>query len=111
MYNKYGRATATLNEDGWLTCPDCGEAYLHHGTVTVYDRDEDSKEVLVTTSDPDFINRSSMSNEASANPSARRSGMIVNFWCENCGQPEDRAGYKNLAIFQHKGATFIEWVK
>lgn len=49
------------------------------------------------------------------NPSSRRQGLSIEFECEMChGDMDD--GKKNtlppfqLAILQHKGNTYIEWV-
>jgi hypothetical protein len=41
-------STATIARDrDVLTCPQCRGDYLHHGTVTIYDRNEDAPYVTI----------------------------------------------------------------
>lgn len=42
-------------------------------------------------------------NALSGNPSARRDGLRVHFWCEFCGDG------LTLNIAQHKGVTLLDW--
>jgi hypothetical protein len=89
--------------DNFLNCPRCGGRHLHHNQVTVYDRNEDAPRVtkievrdgsaLVTRAD----------SCASANPSDRRNGVAIEFWCEDC----DR--HSELCVTQHKGGSFVGW--
>ena len=44
----------------------------------------------------------------SRNPSSRRSGMAIQFECEQCGGGTEEDGIE-LTIAQHKGSTEIGW--
>lgn len=37
----------------------------------------------------------------------RGGGMVINFWCEHC----DNAAPLRLQIGQHKGTTYVEWLR
>ncbi len=86
-----------------LLCPRCGDGYLHHARLVVYDRREDGPEVTVTTIDNGEARRGTIDNKRSGNPSARRDGLYVEFWCEACGD-----GLR-LNVAQHKGQTDLFW--
>jgi hypothetical protein len=91
--------------DTLLHCPECGGENLHHGTVEVFNRrveDMPSMAVLI----PD--DGGPRTGDPSRNPSSRRNGIAIGFWCEACG--DDRGGEMHtLNIYQHKGSTYIEW--
>lgn len=86
-----------------LICPRCQADTLHQGKVVVYDRAEDGAGVVRTE-----IDGSSVMVDAAAsndgNPSARREGLAINFWCEGCGEAP-----LQLTIAQHEGSTEIGW--
>lgn len=86
-----------------LVCPRCGSLGLHHAQVVVYDRAEDAPEVTITTvinSGCEVVPHS----QGTENPSSRRDGIAIRFWCEVCGQdPID------LTLGQHEGGTQIGW--
>jgi hypothetical protein len=44
-------------------------------------------------------------NDSTNNPSSRRDGILIHFWCEHCEEKPV------MAILQHKGTTFIGWRK
>ena len=88
-----------LDEDGHLLCPACGGDNLHHYRIEVFDRDDDDvngQHVVVegrkTIIDKDMAN----------NPSSRRDGLRIFFWCEGC------RAKSTLEVYQHKGVTFTE---
>jgi hypothetical protein len=88
-----------------LQCPR-GCAYgsnLHHGKVEVFYRTEDDERVLVTAIDRRIVKADLVPNAGSGNPSSRRNGIRVHFWCELCGD----GLIFNLA--QHKGQTLLSW--
>jgi len=87
------------NEDGVYLCPFCGFEYTHHGKVEVYGRCEDDKNSNHVTVERYNV-KVDRSNEG--NPSSRREGISIQFWCEGC----HRIHY--LKIAQHKGNTIIE---
>lgn len=103
-----------------LQCPHCGEAYLHQTDVAVFTRHDDADQVKVTTvSDNGEVHEAVIANNVSLNPSPRRYGLRISFWCEHCdgGQTDEEREngvtsnkVPDLAIYQHKGNTFIEWV-
>ena len=93
-------------DEGLLKCPRCKGDYLHHMTVKVFDRGEDAKRVDVTTLGIDGLSRRTVPSEGSGNPSCRRDGLTIEFWCEECG--EDTAFI--LGVSQHKGCTYLRWV-
>jgi hypothetical protein len=86
-----------------LICPRCGADYLHHKGVTVYDRSEDAATVIETKL---FGNKVEIdaNSTGDGNPSRRRDGLVIDFWCEGCGEAP-----LQLCIAQHKGATEIGW--
>jgi hypothetical protein len=87
----------------FLLCHNCGHNYHHLGKVETFFRDkEDSHKGLhvTATSSQLTINKDTNSN----NPSSRRDGVIIYFYCENCEEGS------NLAIIHHKGHTLLEWL-
>jgi hypothetical protein len=87
-----------------LECPNCGSLYLHHGTVTNYIREEDEDVVMVVQScGAEGVLYLLEPNHETANPSARRDGVIIEFSCEEC------EAISELCIAQHKGCTEIGW--
>ena len=91
------------NEDGEkiLVCPHCGEVFLHQYKTEIFDRDEDELEGLhvITDRENDII----IKRDLEGNPSKRRDGLRVHFFCEIC-----RAS-SALEIYQHKGQTFVKF--
>jgi len=101
-------AEIRITQDGVLCCPWCGEdgEYLHHQCITVYERGEDAERVTVTRVSPDKPPRIEIiPSRESDNPSARRNGLAIAFWCESC------QGVSELTIAQHKGFTHLDWRK
>jgi hypothetical protein len=89
--------------DEWvLTCPYCGNSYLHHGKVVIYERQEDAPRVLRTEVGDRGAKLEWVAND-NRNPSARRHGLYIEFYCENCGRRSE------LTIAQHKGETLLGW--
>ena len=89
-----------------LFCPDCGHDCLHHGRVEVFDRRQDNDQVDVAVIDGGQARVERAPNASSGNPSLRRHGLRIFFWCERCsGVGADKV----LCIEQHKGNTFLSW--
>lgn len=83
-----------------LRCPVCGESFLHHDIVEVFDREPDAKEGLhVTVAAVEVKVDGNMRH----NPSRRRNGLRISFWCETCN------ARPRLDIVQHKGSTLVCW--
>jgi hypothetical protein len=95
----------TLSDDAGqlMHCPKCGSGYTHQTRVDVFQRDiEDAKTGLRISIEGTTTN---ISRDMAHNPSYRRDGIIIYFWCEGCG--EDHPGF-SIIIVQHKGRTFFE---
>lgn len=95
-----------------LACPNCGDGYLHHDMVDVFERfryeDGDSLRFRVngTHTETTLI--------AEADAPGRRNSIEIRFYCENCawdehGQPQQV--FYVLQIIQHKGCTYLSWVR
>jgi hypothetical protein len=94
-------AAVTLSAS--ITCPRCRGEYLHHGRVTVYDRDEDAPRVTKIEVWDHYAQINKIDNEKSGNPSLRRRGLAIQFWCEQCDASSE------LTVAQHKGQSIITW--
>ena len=106
-----------IDDDTWLMCPECNDNYLHHASVTVYNRTEDAEKTRVThlgtgmdgfTHDvegglDDTLTSATVESEHCNNPSSRRHGLQITFYCEVCGSKPV------LNLYQHKGFTGLEW--
>lgn len=87
-------------EDGLLCCAGCGGTYLHHDRIEVFNR---SKEDALTGVRVRVAGlRVATGPDAhKGNPSSRRDGVAIRFWCEQCPALTD------LLVAQHKGQTEI----
>lgn len=92
-----------IDENNELLCPACGGNYLHHTEVHVYSREEDAQKVLQTTITRDGVASGVVDSLVAANPSPRRDGLTIKFWCELCHSKPV------LMIAQHKGNTQMGW--
>ena len=99
-------ASVDHSDYGRLKCK-CGSDYLHQGNVTVFQRDEDNAFTTIIAQDGDTAQVSVFPSQDTCNPSPRRHGLILEFHCESCGQD---GKVQQLAIFQHKGNTYMEWL-
>jgi len=83
-----------------LCCPQCGFHCLHHDKVEIFECEEDANSgVHVVVCD----GRAVIDNSLAGNPSERRHGLRIHFWCEGC---QVRSV---LTIVQHKGSTFVKF--
>jgi len=89
-----------------LTCPVCECTSTHQYKYEIWDRKEDCKGeyILVEGVDQDnnephvdVVNK----DIPTGNPSRRRGGIRIHFWCEGCGS------LLTMEIYQEKGETFI----
>ena len=87
------------DDDGLVSCPDCGSENLHQESCEVIFRDED-KDGLLT-----IVENGNIETGYIQSPDIpfRRDSMYINFSCEHC------EGIKSLFIAQHKGCTFMAW--
>jgi hypothetical protein len=96
--------TIAVKDYSFLCCPGCGDNFLHHDRVTIFDRCEDENECIVTEVNEDG-HISIKKSDGLRNPSVRRHGIAIRFWCEHCG-PDNPF---DLTIAQHKGETRLAW--
>jgi hypothetical protein len=87
----------------WLLCPACRSRCLHHATVTVFDRPQEDAPSRAVAVDRGKVRHKDRPQIERANPSNRRDGIAIRFWCESC------SALSELAIAQHKGTTNVEW--
>jgi hypothetical protein len=118
----FGKHPAIVDGEvyGQLKCK-CGSEYLHQGNITIFQRVEDDSTTTVIAQDGKTVQASDFPSDDTCNPSPRRHGLILEFDCEECGvewEPNADGGEsavkhkppQRLAIFQHKGNTFMEWL-
>ena len=89
--------------DELLLCPHCKHEYTHHDRVTVYARVEDAQSERHVIEIPDGETTRPM--QIPDNPSDRRSGLVVEGYCESC------SGRWQLIIAQDKGNTLVKMSK
>ena len=87
-------------ENNILVCPHCESIYLHHKRIDVFERHEDAKTGLHVAV-ADMATHADMNMVG--NPSSRRDGLSIQFWCEGCDATPC------LNVYQHKGNTYVEW--
>jgi hypothetical protein len=90
-------------EDNVLLCPNCNQINLHHDKTTVFDRDEDAEVTSVTEVYGGNPILRSLSSSVAGNPSLRRDGVAIRFWCEHC------SAVSEMTIAQHKGESLVAW--
>lgn len=99
MIPKFGEYQGAYGAE--LQCPSCDDNYLHHDLVEVFECKEDATHgVHVAVAN----NKATIDTSLEGNPSARRHGLKINFWCEGCGAKPV------LSISQHKGITYVDFV-
>ncbi len=86
------------HDGGELVCPSCGNNYLHHERIEVFDRKEGEATGLHVTIDD---GKAVVDNNLDGNPSDRRHGLRIHFSCEGC------TAKPFMEIIQHKGNTFV----
>lgn len=103
-----------IDSDEWLACPSCESNYLHHQSLTVYNRTEDADYTRVTHLGTnmdgfssggldDTLTSATVNSKDCDNPSSRRHGLQIRFWCEVCDSTS------TLNLYQHKGFTGLVW--
>ncbi len=83
-----------------LLCPSCACNYIHHDKIEVFEREPDAETGLHVTVGN---GNASIDNALNANPSSRRHGVNIHFWCEDCDAKPV------LSIIQHKGHTRVDF--
>ncbi len=89
-----------------LKCPMCAkkgfEGHIQHQQIETYERNED-KEVGTYVSIKGEDVKIDKENTLTGNPSNRRSGIAITFWCDNCHATS------RLELAQHKGQTLVDF--
>ncbi len=85
---------------GELICPSCKSSYLHHDKVEVFECGEDASYGIHVTVENTKV---TLDTSLEGNPSARRHGLKIYFWCEGC------AAKPILTLQQHKGNTYVNF--
>ena len=99
--NPGGDLQLPVNDESVFTmCPYCGGNNLHHDKVAVFFGGEMSQTDIQVVVDSESI---SEGTSQEGNPSSRRDGILIRFWCETC------ENIPTLSITQHKGSTFLYW--
>ena len=83
-----------------ISCPHCTAQELHHDSVETFFRVEDEGEGIYTKSTHEGVLQGTCIDD---NPSPRRHGVVIRFWCEICD------GKSKLCLIQHKGSTYMYW--
>ena len=84
-----------------LLCPRCGGNYLHHEAIETFERGEDDKKGMHTVVTADHVDVKY--DSLVGNPSPRRHGFKVKFYCEYCDKS------LTMELYQHKGHTWVSW--
>ena len=83
-----------------LRCPGCGCENLHHYQVDVFCREkEDAPRGVHAMVRP---SGAVVKSDMKFNPSSRRDGLVVSFFCEQCDV------ISVMTIVQHKGTTYLQ---
>lgn len=85
-----------------LVCPACGGNYLNHVKIEIFEREEDVNTGIHVSVTPDQI---ITDKDLTGNPSERRHGLSICFKCEHC------SATPVLTIAQHKGNTWVDFIK
>ncbi len=84
-----------------LRCCRCGERHLHHDEVDIFARSEDAVSGLHVNVQNTQV---AIDTSLNGNPSSRRHGLSILFWCEICHARQV------LTVAQHKGQTFVNLI-
>jgi hypothetical protein len=85
-----------------LECPACGGNHLNHVKVEIFEREEDANTgIHISVTNDSIIT----DKDLVGNPSKRRHGLSIAFKCENC------SATPVLTIAQHKGSTWVDFIK
>ena len=89
-------------EESEVLCSNCGGPNTHHFNVEIFEREkEDSEKGLHLAM---YCGTAFISKDLDGCPSPRRDGVIIHLECEHCNAVTE------IAIYQHKGSTYIKQV-
>ena len=83
-----------------LLCPNCSGNYQHHDRIEVFERSEDQDTGVHVVVENGSV---TIDQNLAGNPSARRHGLAIYFWCELCSTKSV------MTISQHKGNTYVDF--
>ena len=86
------------NAEYTLECPSCGCDYLHHYKIESFERDDDEETGVHVSVKGKSV---SVDTDMRRNPSKRRHGMMIYFFCEYCTTKPV------IELIQHKGRTHL----
>lgn len=86
-------------EETTLKCANCEEEYTHVRGLVWFRRGEDEENC--STLIADFCGQATIETKNDFNPSLRRDGLRIIYWCECCHE------FSSMNIVQHKGNTFV----
>jgi hypothetical protein len=89
--------------DDCLLCPKCGGEHIHHKRVAVFDRLYEDAPTHAILAGQASVSFQTGPWAESNNPSSRRDGVAIKFWCEDC------QSLFALTLAQHKGQTLLKW--
>jgi hypothetical protein len=90
--------------DESIRCPACQCEYIHHDTVTIFERKtEDAPSHAIVVERIGQVSNITGAKAKRGNPSSCRNGVAIRFWCECCD------ALSELTIEQHKGNTLLRW--
>jgi len=102
---KKGLNSCGMDEHGELICPNCESEYLHHYRTEVFERIAEDEENGFVVTVGNGVNISTSPDDMLRNPSDRRDGVRIFFFCEECDV------VSALILKQHKGNSFLGFVK
>jgi hypothetical protein len=103
------RKTPTFDDEPWfpkslrLLCPCCGSNEIHQFQYEIFQRREDKGEDDDYTLYTAIDHWGDVIKPSFENPSDRRNGIRIFFWCEHCWETP------SLVLFQHKGSENMQW--
>lgn len=86
----------------FVRCAHCDSEYVHHDIVEVFERTREDGPTLRAEIQKGQV---TVDRDGTGNPSSRRHGLAVGFWCEQCD------GRTVLTLAQHKGQTELFFAK
>lgn len=96
-----------VHVDGVLHCPECDGTYLHQFGFEWFDRahEDDDRGFHIRSLGHNDLH---VDTDISRNPSSRRDGLRIWFFCESCSSDHE-GPYFGLSIAQRKGETLFGW--
>ena len=85
--------------DAELLCPSCGGNFLHHDRFEAFECNEDQESGIHVVVE---CGKATINQSLAVNPSGRRHGLSIHFWCEGC------SAKPVLTISQNKGNTLLD---